>query len=453
MTALPENPLLRAAKLAALPTTFALRQAAGLTKRVLGTSAEDVAVELQIKTAEQLFSILGELKGGALKMGQALSIFEAALPEEIAEPYRATLNQLQDSAPPMPEAVMRAALVRGIGVDWESKFIHFNLQPAHAASIGQVHRAVWHDGRRVAVKVQYPGAAKALNADIAQASRFAKMMSLIAPGMDIDPILDELKNRMVEELDYEREARSQQRFAEAFANDPDVQIPNVVFSSPSVLVTEWLESVSLTSKINHGTAEERNRIGLQYERFLLSAPSRCGLLHADPHPGNFRVTPDNKLGVLDFGAVAELPDGLPHAMGRLLRISMNNNAQEVVDGLRREGFILPGIDVDAQQLHDYLAPFTEPAESEYFSFSRDWMREQFARINDPRKPEFTIGFKINLPPSYLLIHRVWLGSIGVLSQLECTIPARAEIERWVPGFADVSAELSNAVSAEATALG
>ena len=435
---LPENALLRAAKLAALPTTFALRQAAGLGKRVLGSTADDIAAELQAKTAEQLFAILGELKGGALKMGQALSIFEAALPEDIAEPYRATLNQLQDSAPPMPESTMRAALEAGMGKEWEKNFRHFNLKPAHAASIGQVHRGVWHDGRRVAVKVQYPGAAKALEADIQQASRFAKMVSLLAPGLDIDAILDELKHRMVEELDYVREGQSQQRFAEAFRDDPDVAIPNVVFSSSTILVTEWLESTGLVATMNGGTAEERNQLGLKYERFLLSGPARCGLLHADPHPGNFRVTPDGRLGVLDFGAVAQLPDGLPAAMGRLLRISMNNNPDAVVEGLRAEGFLLPGISVDAQQLHDYLAPFTEPAESEFFTFSRDWMREQFSRINDPRRPEFTIGFKINLPPSYLLIHRVWLGSIGVLSQLECTIPARAEIEKWVPGFAEES---------------
>ncbi len=439
MSALPENPLLRAAKIAALPTTFALRQASGLSKRLIGVSAEDVAADLQMRTAEQLFSILGELKGGAMKMGQALSIFESALPEDLAAPYRAALNQLQDSAPPMPESLMRQALAAAMGEEWESKFQYFNFQPAHAASIGQVHKGVWHDGRRVAVKVQYPGAAKALDSDIQQASRVARLMSMIAPGIDIDPIIDELKHRMVEELDYEREARSQQRFAEAYADDQDVAIPQVVFSAPTVLVTEWLDSSPLSKVITHGDQEERNRMGLKYERFLLSGPARCGLLHADPHPGNFRVTPDGRLGVLDFGAVAELPDGLPQAMGRLLKISMNNNPQEVVDGLREEGFLLPNITVDPQQLHDYLAPFTEPAESEYFTFSRDWMRTQFSRINDPRQPEFTIGFKINLPPSYLLIHRVWLGSIGVLSQLECTIPARVEIEKWVPGFAVESA--------------
>ena len=439
MSALPENPLLRAAKIAALPTTFALRQASGLSKRLIGVSAEDVAADLQMRTAEQLFSILGELKGGAMKMGQALSIFESALPEDLAAPYRAALNQLQDSAPPMPESLMRQALAAAMGEEWENKFQYFNFQPAHAASIGQVHKGVWHDGRRVAVKVQYPGAAKALDSDIQQASRVARLMSMIAPGIDIDPIIDELKHRMVEELDYEREARSQQRFAEAFTDDLDVAIPQVVFSASTVLVTEWLDSSPLSKVITHGDQEERNRMGLKYERFLLSGPARCGLLHADPHPGNFRVTPDGRLGVLDFGAVAELPDGLPQAMGRLLKISMNNNPQEVVDGLREEGFLLPNITVDPQQLHDYLAPFTEPAESEYFTFSRDWMRTQFSRINDPRQPEFTIGFKINLPPSYLLIHRVWLGSIGVLSQLECTIPARVEIEKWVPGFAVESA--------------
>ena len=170
-------------------------------------------------------------------------------------------------------------------------------------------------------------------------------------------------------------------------------------------------------------------------RFLLSGPARAGLLHSDPHPGNFRMTPGGKLCVLDFGAVAELPNGLPDAMGTLLRIAMSGDAETVIAGLREEGFIRPKTDVDPVQVLNYLDPFVEPARHATFHFSREWMRGQFSRMNDVRNPDFTIGIKLNLPPSYALIHRVWLGSIAVLCQLDATVPMRSELERWVPTFA------------------
>ena len=188
--------------------------------------------------------------------------------------------------------------------------------------------------------------------------------------------------------------------------------------------------------IANGTPEERDRIGLLYERFLPSGPARAGLLHADPHPGNFRMTHDGRLCVFDFGAVSVLPDGLPPAIGTLLRIAQSGDADSVVQGLRDEGFVLPHVDIDPEQLLNYLDPFVEPARHEFFHFNRAWLRGQFTRINDVRGPDFAIGLKINLPPSYALIHRVWLGSIGVLCQLDATVPVRGEIERWVPDFTE-----------------
>jgi predicted unusual protein kinase regulating ubiquinone biosynthesis (AarF/ABC1/UbiB family) len=145
--------------------------------------------------------------------------------------------------------------------------------------------------------------------------------------------------------------------------------------------------------------------------------------------------PDGRLGVLDFGAVARLPDGLPVAMGQLLRIALLGDADAVVAGLRDEGFIKPGVEVDAEQFFEAMRPFAEPAEHEYFHFSREWMRGHFTRLSDPRSPDFAAGFKINLPPQYMLIHRVWLGGIGVLSQMDATVPMRGELERWLPAFA------------------
>ncbi len=439
MVDLPRNALTRGVKMAALPMSYAGRTALGFGKRVGGKPAELVAAELQQRTAEQMFKVLGELKGGAMKFGQALSIFEAAMPEEFAAPYRATLTKLQDAAPPLPAASIHKILAAELGDDWRDRFMEFSDAPAAAASIGQVHKATWHDGRVVAVKVQYPGADKALMADLNQMARMGKLFASWIPGIDIKPLINELRDRVAEELDYLRESNSQRTYAAAFEGDDDFLIPHVLSASPHVLVTEWVDGTPLSAIIASGTQEERDHAGTLLERFLLAGPSRAGLLHADPHPGNFRMTPDGRLCVLDFGAVAELPDGLPLAMGTLLRIAQSGDAETVMAGLRAEGFVRPHIEVDPQQVLDYLDPFVEPARHELFTFSREWMRGQFARLNDVRNPDFTVGLKLNLPPSYALIHRVWLGTIGVLCQLGATVPMRSELERWAPGFVEESA--------------
>src|SRR3954447_23004978 len=168
---LPRRAASRSIKLASLPLGFAGRTAVGLGKRVGGRPAEMVTAEIQQRTAEQVFRVLGELKGGAMKFGQAMSIFEAALPDELAAPYRATLTKLQDAAPPMPAATVHKVLAAEFGPRWRKRFASFDDTPAAAASIGQVHRAVWADGRRVAVKVQYPGAGDALISDFTQVAR------------------------------------------------------------------------------------------------------------------------------------------------------------------------------------------------------------------------------------------------------------------------------------------
>ena len=434
MAELPRNALTRSVRMAALPAAFAGRTALGFGKRVGGKSAELVAAELQARTAEQMFKVLGELKGGAMKLGQAMSIFEAALPEDIAGPYRAALTKLQDAAPPLPAEAIHKILAEELGVEWRTKFLEFADQPAAAASIGQVHKATWHDGRVVAVKVQYPGADKALISDLNQMARMGKLFASWIPGLDIKPLLDELRDRAVDELDYLNESQNQRAFAIAFEGDPEFVIPHVLVAAPHVLVSEWVDGTALSSIIRDGSQAERDAAGVLYERFLLSGPSRAGLLHADPHPGNFRMTPDGRLGILDFGACASLPDGLPSAMGSLLRIAQLGDAQTVIEGLRAEGFIKPNIEVDAEQVLGYLEPFVDPARYEEFTFSRDWMREQFTRMNDMRNPDFAVGLKLNLPPSYALIHRVWLGCIGVLCQLGATVPMRAELTRWVPDF-------------------
>lgn len=439
MTDLPRKAVQRTARLAALPLGYAGRSALGFGRRLGGAPADAVMSELQQRTAEQLFRTLGELKGGAMKFGQALSVFESALPEEIAGPYRAALTKLQEAAPPMPTRTVHGVLEERLGEDWRELFLEFEEKPAAAASIGQVHRAVWHDGREVAVKVQYPGAGEALLSDLTQLSRFARLLGPLVPGMDIKPLISEMRDRVSEELDYGLEARAQREHASEFAGDPDVVVPDVVHQSEQVLVTEWIDGIPLSEVIADGTPEERDRAGQLLARFLFSGPARTGLLHADPHPGNFRLLPGVdggglRLGVLDFGTVDRLPGGLPDTIGTCLRMALEGAAEPVYGLLCDEGFVKESIELDPDEVLDYLLPIIEPARADAFTFTREWVRTQAARIADPRSPAHQLGKRLNLPPAYLLIHRVTLSTIGVLCQLNATVRLRDELEAWLPGF-------------------
>ena len=441
---MPRKAVARTARLAGLPLGYAGRQAVGLGTRLGGKPAEAVMSEIQQRTAEQVFRTLGELKGGARKFGQALSVLEAALPEEMVGPYRDQLTRLQDAAPPMPTSTVRQVLAQDLGADWQQRLVWLDGGPTAAASIGQVHRGRWllGDGTEVdvAVKVQYPGAGDALQADLRQLARLGRTVAPLIPGIDVKPLVAELQERAVEELDYTLEAASQHTFHEAFRDDPEIVVPDAVATGPTTLVTEWLESTSsLAAVIATGSKEERDHYGRLFTRFLVAAPARTGLLHADPHPGNFRVVPGvdggpGRLGVLDFGAVARLEGGFPPAMGRLLSIAATRRGDELVAALRQEGFIKDRITIDPELVRDYLFPFVEPALEERFQFSREWMRGVFAKINDPRDPAFSVGLKLNLPPSYLLIHRTWLGGLGILSQLEAEAPFQQMLLEHLPGF-------------------
>ena len=424
----------RTLRLLSLPAGALVLAAEGRVRTLAGADRERVRTELRARNTERTRRVLGELKGGALKAGQLLSTVEALFPSDPSATWRETLTGLQQDNPALPFSDIEPVLVQELGPRWPTLFSSFDPVAAAAASIGQVHRATWADGRPVAVKVQYPGVREALESDVRAVSVLSRATALVARGLALPPLVAELRERLLEELDYLHEAAAQRRFALAYDADPRFVVPAVVQATPRVLVQQWLDGTPLARVAELGSQAERDRAAELYQLFLVSGPERAGLLHTDPHPGNFRITADGRLGVLDFGSTLRLPDGMPPTFGRLIAALLSGDEAAVLTRLREDGFLDPGRTLEVGKLIDYMAPFSEPARHERFTFSRDWLRGEFGRVNDPRNPDFGVALQLRMPSEHLFTHRVWLGMVGVLCQLEATVPVRAVLDRWLPGF-------------------
>jgi len=373
----------RNAKLASLPVGIAGRAALGLGKRLTGASKDEVNAEMMEKAANQLFKVLGELKGGAMKVGQALSVMEAAVPEQFGEPYREALTKLQKDAPPMPAARVHRVLDQQLGTKWRDRFASFDDAPIASASIGQVHKAVWSDGRDVAVKIQYPGADEALRADLKTMRRMVGIFKQLSPGADVQGVVDELIERTEMELDYRLEADNQRAFAKAYENDPYFVVPHVVASAPKVVVAEWIEGIPLAQIIRDGDQQTRDLMATRLFEFTDDAPRRLELVHGDAHPGNFMLLPDNKMGVIDFGAVAPMPGGWPVELGRMLRYAVDKDYDKLLPTMEQVGFIQKGEQVSIREIDDMLQQYVQPLQVEVFHYSRKWL-QKMATVNMER---------------------------------------------------------------------
>ena len=275
MSDIPRRTAARTAKLASLPLGVAGRAVGGWGRRLAGGDGEEISAQLMAKSAEQLFAVLGELKGGAMKFGQALSVFEAAIPDEYAAPFRESLTKLQNAAPPMPTATSTAcspsSSAAAGGPGSASSTTRRPPRPASARSTAGVARRA-----QVAVKMQYPGAGEALRSDLRQLSRMSRVLQPLVPGLEIRPLLAELRDRMVEELDYRDEAANQRAFAAAFADDDKVLVPQVVASAPKAMVTEWVDRPAALRRDPHGHPGRARRRRCAAGRTALSSPPRPG---------------------------------------------------------------------------------------------------------------------------------------------------------------------------------
>jgi predicted unusual protein kinase regulating ubiquinone biosynthesis (AarF/ABC1/UbiB family) len=426
----------RNAKLASIPMGMAGRAALGAAKRLTGKSRDEVNAELMEKAADQLFSVLGELKGGAMKVGQALSVLEAAIPEEYGEPYREALTKLQKDAPPLSADKVHRVLDTQLGTKWRERFTSFDDTPVASASIGQVHKAVWHDGRAVAVKIQYPGADEALRADLKTMRRLTSVLKQLASGADVQGVVDELVERTEMELDYRLEADHQRAFARAYEGHPRFVVPHVVGSAPKVMVSEWIDGKPMSAIIRNGTVDERDICGTRLFELTFDAPARVGMMHGDAHPGNFMLLPDQRLAVLDFGAVAPLPDGLPVEMGQMIRLARDKKYDELLPAMEKVGFVRPGEQLPPEAIDDMLAQYVEPITVPVFHYTRKWLQKQAAASMERTPQNLRVARQMDLPAGLAIPLRVIGSTVAISAQLDCHVPVREMAEKLIPGFAD-----------------
>jgi predicted unusual protein kinase regulating ubiquinone biosynthesis (AarF/ABC1/UbiB family) len=430
----------RNAKLASLPVGFAGRAALGFGKRLTGMSRDDVNAELMEKAANQLFTVLGELKGGAMKVGQALSVMEAAVPEQFGEPYREALTKLQKDAPPLPAAKVHRVLDAQLGTRWRDRFSSFGDAPIASASIGQVHKAIWSDGREVAVKIQYPGADEALRADLKTMQRLVSVFRQLAPGADVQGVVDELIQRTEMELDYRLEADNQRAFAKAYHDDPHFVVPAIVASAPKVVIAEWIDGIPMAQIIREGTPDQRDLMGTRLAELTYGAPLRLEMMHGDAHPGNFMLLEDGRMGVLDFGAVAPLPGGLPPELGQTLRYAMDKNYELLLPTMERIGFIQRGQQVPVREIDEMLRQYVEPVEVEVFHYTRKWIQKMAAANMDNLSADaIRTARALDLPAKLAIPMRVIASIVAISCQLDAHVPVRALAAELIPGFADAPA--------------
>ena len=429
----------RNAKLAGLGAGMAGRAALGIGKRLTGKSRDEVNAELMDKAAQQLFTVLGELKGGAMKVGQALSVMEAAIPEQYGKPYREALTKLQREAPPLPAPKVHRVLDGQLGTKWRERFSSFEDTPVASASIGQVHKAVWSDGRPVAVKIQYPGADEALRADLKTMQRLVGVLKQLAPGADVQGVVDELFERTEMELDYRLEADNQRAFAKAYAGHPHFVVPHIVASAPKVVIQEWIEGIPMSVIIREGTQEQRDLMGTRLFELTHDAPRRLEMMHGDAHPGNFMLMPDDKMGVIDFGAVAPLPGGLPVELGLMLRYALHKDYEHLLPTMEQGGFIQKGEQVSVREIDEMLRQYVEPVEVEVFHYNRKWLQRMTALNMDKAAGQIKAARQMDIPVKLAIPMRVIASIVAISCQLDAHVPVRSIAAELVPGFAEEAA--------------
>ncbi len=376
--------------------------------------------ELALESAERMVDTLGTMKGAAMKMGQLASFIDTEyLPDEYRELYQEKLAALRTSSPPMPWEKVRKVIDSEYDEPCTDVFRSIEREAFAAASIGQVHRAVLHDGRRVAVKVQYPGVDAALRADLSNAGMILRLAKAIAPGLDAKAVAEELKERVLEELDYEYEAQNQRAFSRAYRGHPFIYVPDVItrLSRNRVLVTEYVEGHGFddVKRLDH---EARTRFGEIVFRFYLGSIYQLQHFNADAHPGNYLLLDDGRVAFLDFGMTKRLDVEQIRLEEEVIKARIDRDPERLRQRLHELGFLRDPQRIDAERLMEHVDAvggwYLEDVEREV---TPEYVMAVITAISDPRSDFYALMRRENVPANELMGRRMEIGVLAVLGQL------------------------------------
>ncbi len=404
--------------------------AAGQALRQFGTRATNLArsddgrrralERRHVEAAEQIVTALGTMKGAAMKLGQVMSFLDVGLvPEEHREEFQRKLAKLRDAAPNVRFKDMRKVIEEEMDAPLDEVFADFREEPIAAASIGQVYRATLRDGREVAVKVQYPGINSAVRADMQNLGIILRLMRSVAPGLDAKAIGDEIRTRVIEELDYELEASNQRALARIFRRHPFIVIPDVVtsLSHERVMVSEFVEGIGF-EQIKESDQATRDRVGEIVFRFFFGCLYRHRQFSGDPHPGNYLLLDDGRVAFLDFGLFKRMDARAVELELTTLRALAEGDVDGVFRTFKENGFLS---DPDRFEPERLFAQFRDGTAwymtDEQVQLTPELASEIVIEASDPRSTYFDQMRHETLPSEHVFARRVELLTMAVLSQL------------------------------------
>ncbi|GIW16165.1 MAG: putative ATP-binding protein [Tepidiforma sp.] len=423
---------MRTGRLARTAVPARLAAAAALrwlgTFRYRGERRREKRKEAVLRTAEDVTRAMGEMKGAAMKVGQVLSMMSGVVPPEMAE----GLATLQSNAPPMAYGLVQEVLEAAYGRSPGSVFRRFEREPFAAASIGQVHRAELRDGTRVAVKVQYPGVREAIERDLANVAVLLGFGGLVAKGLDVETLVRDLGEGIRGELDYRREAAWQRRFFDAFEGHGFVRVPRVYheLTTDTVLVQEWLPGRPFREALGLPQGE-RNRLGEMLYRFCFGSLYRLRLFNGDPHPGNYLLLEDGRVGFVDYGCVAEFDNAVVEGFKRLIRALDRGDREAWRAATEEVGILLPNAPFTTDELYEHMHWYWAPILEDEVEYTPELAAEMVRRNTMTTGLGGQINRYCNVPEGMVFLTRINFGLAGLFASLRARGPWRAIVREYV----------------------